>query len=480
MKSILSILLSFICFQLIGQNLVSFSLRESRTKEQLNQSIGPNLPPAKYGLDIYKVLYTMNDVNGKLDTASGALYIPIDDGDRVYSLICDMHGTTDRTWYPSDYFSSTTALLTVDGDFISYAPDYLGLGSSRGFHPYMHAESEAMAGIEMHRAVLEVLEMLNITHDNRLFITGYSQGGHAAMAMHRLIQQNFGAEFNVIASSPMSGPYSVKEIMLNKMLEDFPYLPGIAFMPYVILSYKEVYGDVYNDLSEIFKTSYISPIQRFRNGEITLQSMATQLAGLLAFFTNSLKPRNMLREDVLQTLLNNPESHPIYLAIADNDLLNWVPDSPVRLFYCTADEQVPYTNSIKALEYFVEGGAKDVIAESKGNLSHGDCVAPATLATRIFFKSFVTTNTIQVPSDKIRLYPNPVTDGKLYLNNEGVSLLDEGTVFAHIISLEGRRLKGIFSVNDGSIDVSDLPAGVYFLQIFDKDKNPHNLKFVIN
>lgn len=477
MKSIFTSLALLFCFQLIGQNLVSFSLRESRTKEQLNQSIGPNLPPAKYGLDIYKVLYTMYDVHGNLDTVSGALYIPVDNGNQVYSLICDMHGTTDRTWYPSDYFSSTTAFLTVDGDFITYAPDYLGLGNSRGFHPYMHAESQAMAGIEMHRAVLEVLEVLNIPYDNRLFITGYSQGGHAAMAMHRLIQQNFSEEINVIASSPMSGPYSVKEIMLNRMLEDSPYLPGIVFMPYVVLGYQEVYKNLYSDLSEIFKTTYVGPIQSFRKGEITLQGMATQLAGLLAVFTNSLKPRNMLRDDVLDILLNNPGSHPIYAAIADNDLLNWVPNVPVRLFYCTADEQVPYTNSIKALEYFTEGGANDVKAESKGNLNHGDCVAPATLATRIFFKSFITTQTNQVLAHEIKLYPNPITDGKLNLNIEQGSSLDVGSCFVNIIDLDG-KLKGNFSMTGGSIDVSDLPSGVYFLQIFDMNQNFRNLKFV--
>ena len=474
MKSILTSLVLLICFQVFSQNLVSFSLRESRTKEQLNQSLGTGLPPAEYGLDMYKVLYTMYDVHGNLDTASGALYIPIYDDEQVFSLICDMHGTTDRTWYPSDYFSGTTALLTVDGGFVTYAPDYLGLGTSRGFHPYIHAESQAMAGIEMHRAVLEVLDVLQVNHDNRLFITGYSQGGHAAMAMHRLIQNEFSDEFNVVAASPMSGPYSLKDIMFDRMIDDLPYTAGAAFLPYVVLSFQEVYGNLYTTLGDIFKPLYVPPIQNFRNGTVSLQGMATQLVAFLAIFTGNVNPRDMIRDDVLAILLNDPESHPIFQAVADNDLLNWIPEVPVRMYHCTADEQVPYINSIVAREYFLAGGATDVEAESKGNLDHAGCGAPATLASRIFFKSFITTSTSQVDKHTFSVYPNPVSGDQIFISSDFT--LDRNltvTIYSHDGLLRAR-----YNSVSSTVNVSQLTSGMYVMQISDDLQNIHTLRFV--
>ena len=52
-------------------------------------------------------------------------------------------------------------------------PDYIGMGDSPGFHPYVHAKSEATASIDMVRAAREYLSTTNFVDNNELFLTGY-------------------------------------------------------------------------------------------------------------------------------------------------------------------------------------------------------------------------------------------------------------------------------------------------------------------
>ena len=85
------------------------------------------------------------------------------------------------------------------------------MGDNPGIHPYVHWESEATASIDLIRASREFLmDSLEIWDNNQLFLTGYSQGGHSTMAIHKYIKvNNLQSEFNVVASAPMSGPYAL-------------------------------------------------------------------------------------------------------------------------------------------------------------------------------------------------------------------------------------------------------------------------------
>ena len=58
----------------------------------------------------------------------------------------------------------------------------MGLGSSPGFHPYLHARSEATASVDMLRAGRNYCASNNIGLNGQVFLAGYSQGGHTEMA----------------------------------------------------------------------------------------------------------------------------------------------------------------------------------------------------------------------------------------------------------------------------------------------------------
>src|ERR1051326_8920384 len=90
-------------------------------------------------------------------------------------------------------------------------PDYLGLGDSPGLHPYHHARSEATASVDMLRAARAFCAANGFQLNGRLFLAGYSQGGHATMALLRELETWHMNEFTVTACAPMAGAYDRSE-----------------------------------------------------------------------------------------------------------------------------------------------------------------------------------------------------------------------------------------------------------------------------
>ena len=201
------------------------------------------------GVEIFKLRYHTVDVFGNPTIASGALYVPqVSCGS--LPILSFQHGTVmDERNVPSNRSDDLAGYFFAGTGYITVMPDYLGLGDNPGIHPYIHWESEATAGIDIIRAAREFLEdSLGITDNNQLFITGYSQGGHATMAMHKYIQiHDLQDEFNIVASAPMSGPYALSYDQMDMILrEDSSYYKS-EFLPYLFASYNLVYGNLFTD-----------------------------------------------------------------------------------------------------------------------------------------------------------------------------------------------------------------------------------------
>src|SRR5262249_16899693 len=94
--------------------------------------------------------------------------------------------------------------------YIVVAPNYAGYDTSTlGYTPYLNADQSSKDMIDPLPAALSALPTSfapGTTDNGKLFITGYSQGGHVAMATHRALQTAGSA---VTASAPMSGPYAM-------------------------------------------------------------------------------------------------------------------------------------------------------------------------------------------------------------------------------------------------------------------------------
>jgi hypothetical protein len=346
----------------------------------------------RFEVDVYRVSYETTHPNGEPWPVTGALAIPT-------GLTCELplssyqHGTIARKTDAPSYLSTETLLGVISATvgIVCSMPDYIGLGDSPGMHPYVHADSEALTSIDMLRAVRTLSDELNFQLNDQLFLWGYSQGGHATMAMHKMIEAQFSDEFTVTASAPMSGPYDISGVQANVLTSSEPY-PTPGYLPYVVLSYQLVYGNLYESLDEVFLPQYAAVIPDLFDGTNSMGFINNQFPSV---------PSQMLLPEVLEEYENDPE-HPIRLALQDNDLYDWTPQAPVRIYYCEGDDQVSYLNSIVALDAMEANNAPDVLGFAGGDLDHGACAPFALLGGFVVFSTLAEFNyTVNVSTEVV-------------------------------------------------------------------------------
>ena len=369
----------------------SFTIEEV---EALMRDINPALPQlirAEYPADLYTILYETPDWNGKMTYASGMLAVPKTGSQTKHGIISYQHGTVlDKAGVATRGQGEWQlgAILASNG-FICSMPDYLGLGYGPGPHPYIHSATEASASVDMIRASRNSLAGLGIGWNKQLYLIGYSQGGHATMALHRDIQLNHSGEFKVTAAVPMAGPYDVSGVQEGVIVSHNTY-PTPGYLPYIVYTYDMIYDVLPGEPRSAFKAPYDSIID---------YAIKSQLVGM-GTLNNQVTPvpRDMVKDAFMAEYENNP-AHPLKAALRDNDLWRgWVPTSHVRMFYCEADDQVSYLNAVYCYNKFMDQGADPSLVKLFSvdpALNHSDCAVPSMLLAKWFIDSIVRVTPIE-------------------------------------------------------------------------------------
>ncbi|UCH15339.1 MAG: T9SS type A sorting domain-containing protein [Bacteroidales bacterium] len=355
------------------------SVSASRVQTFLQNNGIYNLSMVINTVHVYKITYNTIDVFGDPTVASGALYVPVSCHDTLPMVSYQHYTVLERSQVPSNRYNETDALLYSGNGYITVLPDYLGMGDNPGIQPYVHWESEATASIDLIRAAREFLnDSLHIWDNKQLFIAGYSVGGHATMAMHKYIQtHNLQTEFNVSASTPMSGPYALSYDELDLAFNEDATYPVPFYLTMLFASYQYVYGNLYSDYNQYYDPPYASVI-------------ASWVAS--GNYEYGYLPKNLydfMQDSVVDNIMDNP-NHPVRIACRKNDLHNWPPQEPVRMLYCGMDKQVTPQNAITAQDTMIALGAPDVQAieiSSSGN--HSSCWRPSYLYSLEWFDSFL-------------------------------------------------------------------------------------------
>lgn len=397
--------------------IIEDSLMMHLTPQDIDDLLAQNgLPsgilPLEYGVDVHRIVYDTPDPNGNPTYASGLVFIP-KEVECPMPLFTYLHGTkllkTQTFYYLRDEWF-LGAVMASSG-YVTSMPDYLGLGYSPGLHPYQHARSEATASIDLLRVARTICAQEEVALNGQLFITGYSQGGHATLATHRMIQEELSDEFTVTASAPGSGPYDMSGNQFDMVAEMAPYaVPG--YLPYVILSYQSIYGGFYDDYSEIFVSPYDETLPPLFNGEYDMWQINEAMPEI---------PRLIIHPDYEEEFFSDPD-HPFMLALRDNDVYDWVPDAPVLFNYCTSDQEVTYLNTIFTVDHMTALGAENIEAVNRSDeLSHFECANPSLLFSKVWFDGMVEWCPAGVTEGAavlhVEVYPNPVTDGVLHISN---------------------------------------------------------------
>lgn len=341
------------------------------------QGVPTGMIGLEHGIKAYKITYSTVSWDSSATIATGVVFLPQNTGICKKPILNYNHGTIiKKVDAPSNKVGEYVIGIAFSGaGYIVVMPDYLGLGDSPGLHPYIHAKSEATCVVDMIRASKEYMDSVNYLYNDQLFLTGYSQGGHATMAAHRLLQQEYGATLPVTASYPLSGPYDVSGVQAEVITKDSAYgAPG--YLPFVLFSYNMVYG-MYSNWDAVLKPPYNTAVPPLMDGSVSLGVVETVIPDT---------PKSIILPLLMDTF-ENDMSHAFRLALYDNDLYRWTPNCPVRLGYCTSDELVSYKNAIVAQDSMTARGALDVQAVFVNSTSaHGDCALFALLMVNEFFK----------------------------------------------------------------------------------------------
>jgi len=463
MKKIL-VVISFLFFSnLFSQEIISFEKVRSYTVQQL-KAVNP-LVQAKYDIDIYNVEYSTKKINNELDTASGTISIPVDTAFK-FPIIIFEHGTAgSRDGVPSrDTGDKLLSAILATYGYVCIMPDYIGLGVSKGTHPYLHPQSEAWATVDLLSATHSLADKGMFYVNDQLFITGYSQGGHASMATSRFLNED--KSFEVTASAPMSGPYSVSKEMKKFTMGDTEY-SFCGYLGSVLLSAKLSYPELLKDynIENVFKAEYAELVRKFEAEEINLWSMNTKMINLLKENSGKVLPKRMFLDSIQEQVLNNP-NHPINVALSRMDVADWVPEFPLRMIYCTADNQVTYRNAVYTDSLMKANGAENVSAVdvfSAGD--HSSCFNFALINMIGFFGDYQNVETVGINDiilENINIWPNP-SSGKLNVN---IDDFNGEPIRLVIRDLRGELLKEQKLSNSyQEIDLSEMEEGLVFLQI---------------
>jgi predicted esterase len=451
-----------------SQYLVSSEWLGQVSEQELQSRYGPIF---QADVDLYKISYRTVNWDSTPEIASGLLVLPNSESVTL-PLVIYMHGTIgNHDSIPSNLpYEAQIPIVYGGAGSISLAPDYLGFGDSKGFHPYHHADSESSNGIDMILAVREFLKTEPLKDNGQLFISGYSQGGHAAAALHRRLEEEPLPDTHIAGSAFMSGAYSLSGIMLQKILSDDDY-PYPAFVLNLLLSYNMVYG-WYEDLSQLFVDPYDELAMDFFSGGVNLGFVNEILRSQLVKDFGAVRPKLMLRDSLLHQIVNDSK-HPVIKALEANDVFDWVPQSPVMIIYCRKDEQVPFRNAIVTDSVMRANGARNVqLYEADENADHFGCAEPAVFASLFFFNNQLThSGEPGRLTSSPRIFPNPAT-GQITV--EGFS--QESDMI--LIDMKGRLVMKESGLKDPYYFQLDLPEGIY-VAIIRSNKSVWRGKLVI-
>lgn len=416
MRAIFLFIVAFILFgckeyeQPLYKELEGAQMLYSTTSQQMKSILQDNgyadEASAADGIVSYKLVYDSIDAYGNPTKASGAITIPyaILRGEEAKEGVLFLHGTiTNRNEAPSVIAKSAityggATFASVAGSIV-LEPDYLGFGESapkiefvqerigeegilaevpiftpEAYHPYLQKDPLTEDILRFLEVAYRFLTRHNLIKTNRLYITGYSEGGWLAASLSERIS-SAESPFDLSGLIFMSGAYdleSVAEYLFGDMFEVYPVYSALT-----LITYATKQGIDIADLI-VPNDTYLGFKHNFATQMSSLSSLNAILAsGFLDFDpSNDYAPdpgfvskwqsnepfwfREMLRE-------NSPKAMPY--------------DVRVDLIHCRGDTLLPLSHARRFAEQLRSSGAQEVrllVPDHFGaSRSHEACFLPA-------------------------------------------------------------------------------------------------------
>jgi hypothetical protein len=320
----------------------------------------------EYHHDLYMwdIFYWTQDAFGQPVLASGVLLVPTKTTQTPF--LSFQHGTMltkneAPTRADGAELGFAVTFAAADG-FAVAMMDHQGMGEAafdptnvakrRQIQPYCQGHTLAIGAADMMIASNVFLQKFYTQIKlSKLFITGYSEGAYATLALQRELETNakdYQQLPSLVASGCGDGPYSLAKVMLEKLLADQPY-PVQYFAPLSLVAMNKTYFPN-SSTSTYMKFPYDVTVGEMINGYFKSDDVSRFMPD------SEIPPKQILLPQVIAQIREG--KGPIYQAFATNDLagLNgdktWKPKAQLRLYHGVNDDCVPFQNSREAYDYY--------------------------------------------------------------------------------------------------------------------------------
>ncbi|MBB3178073.1 S9 family peptidase [Variovorax sp. Sphag1AA] len=373
-------------------------LEADSTGKRVEQAAG--VP--KCGIDVRYLQYQTVGAQGESVPASGAIMLPAGtdpacNGPRP--IVLYGHGTATERNYDISNITNTNQPAAAEGvivaamfaaqGYIVVAPNYAGYDkSSLPYHPFLNADQQGKEMIDALTAARSTLTSLSALDAGTLLVTGYSEGGYAALAAHRAMQA---ANMTVTASAPMSAPTAIS-LLIDYTASGLPEFGSTVFFPLITTSWQKQFGNIYANTRDIYEDAYATGIDTLLPNYLSRSDLfATGKLPQYAFFPANATPGplnanvaieygagNLVRQSYLTTWFGDVQASPcpgnalpataaslsttspldcspltgLRSAAVANDLRNWLPRRPVMMCGGSNDPTVNFTSSLATAGYF--------------------------------------------------------------------------------------------------------------------------------
>jgi pimeloyl-ACP methyl ester carboxylesterase len=330
---------------------------------------------------VYNITYRTT-AGGDEITGSGLVCLPSKPGE--YPVICFMNGTNTVNAYCPTNFAINTQYQMVEimasMGYVVVIPDYPGFGASAATtHPYLVSEPTVGSTVDMLYALKEigVSGLPGITLKNEYFVMGYSQGGWAAMALHKALELDYKDDFSLAGSVCGAGPYDISFLFQN-MINVTEY-PMPVYICYIINAYSH-YNQFTNPVADILNQQYAVKLPSLYNGTLDFAAINSQL-------TTSVS--GLLTSDFLSGYTTLPKYESVRNAMVINSIAPYHTYKPLLLIHGGADTEV----SPQVTDFFyskmIEVGTSDLIIRKIifPGLNHGEGAVPGMIEGVKFLKT---------------------------------------------------------------------------------------------
>jgi acetyl esterase/lipase len=312
------------------------------------------------GVDLYLLTYRTTGVDGRPTTASALAVLP---RTREHTLrtVAWLHGTRvyrGDTGSMSDNLDRAAAVLFASSGYATVAPDYIGLGTGPGHHPYMQSKPTINATMDALRATRTLAGRSGKRLDKQLYLSGFSQGGQAAMIVGREVRRS--REFELAAIAGIAGPYDIRGQEMPAALDGrLDGISAIMYLGYAITGWNRVHK-LYDSPSDVFRAPYDQVAESLFDSDHQEDDVVMSLPHT---------PRELFTDSYLAELAY-PTGALAEVLAANDDPCQWRPNVPVRLYAGTADRDVVFANSQSCQADLVAHGTRDSEVVNVGDVDH--------------------------------------------------------------------------------------------------------------